>query len=498
MKSIRFILTCIIACWITETGQAQENTSAGNTYYNIEAFGSAASGDNTPFWMISNRYGTVPRESGNGYMRAAVFHHRFFGEGFYWSAGIDALATTPRHQHVHLQQIYASIGYKNLQLSIGSKEEYNSLWDKRLSTGDMIQSANARPIPEIRISIPEFMTVPYTRGWFHLRGDMGFGRSFDTGYLEDVVRTEQYYVKNTLWHHKSLFVRLKDTRNDFPLYASFGLRHIAQWGGTSTNPKSGKQPQSLKDMVRIFFCKAGGADASASDQINVLGAHHITYDFQLGFAKKNWAIQAYYQHISADKSGILFYNNTDGLWGIQLDLHAFRPVRKILFEYMDTRDQSGPFHFISFDHDAHPGRGGGADNYYNNGEYSTGLSYFNQSIGSPLLPSPVYNTDGSLGFQNTRIRDWHIGLEGDISVPLSYRVLFTFMEGWGMHHKPFLRKKDGISFLGELNYTPRRLNGWTFTGSFAGDTGNILGDNSYGFSFSIKKTGKLLTLFYRL
>ena len=46
-----------------------------------------------------------------------------------------------------------------------------SLWDRNLSSGDMTQSANARPIPEINISMPEFTLVPLTKGWLQVRGD---------------------------------------------------------------------------------------------------------------------------------------------------------------------------------------------------------------------------------------------------------------------------------------------------------------------------------------
>ena len=40
-------------------------------------------------------------------------------------------------------------------------------------------------------------------------------------------------------------------------------------------------------------------------------------------------------------------------------------------------------HFITFDRDKWKGgRGGGNDDYYNNGEYRTGFSYFNRGVGS--------------------------------------------------------------------------------------------------------------------
>jgi hypothetical protein len=491
MKIARLIFILLSAVISIPFIYSQNSQDINTATYEVEAFGSAATGAYTPFWITGNRYGVVPLESGNGYLRTRVSHYRSLGKDFYWAAGIDALVVTPRYKNVYLQQLYAEIGYKSLLLTVGSREKYTSLWNKQLSSGDMIRSANARPIPEIHISIPEFLTVPSTRGWLHFRGYMSVGRSFDEDYLNGFIRTDQVYNRNILWHDKSLTLRLKDTHSAFPAYISFGISHVAQWGGTSSGPERGKQPQSFKDFLRVLCAQAGGEGATLSDQVNVLGAHHISYEFQAGFVKEKWELQAYHQHIASDKSGVLFYNKTDGLWGIQVDIHRFPWIKKVVAEYITTRNQSGMFHYINFDHDTHPGRGGGADDYYNNAEYKTGHTYFNRSKGSPLLISPEYNEDGSLGFKSTRIRDIHFGMEGEISRQLSYRVLFTVMNGWGTPYRPFLKKQSGASFLVEANYTHPRLSGWSFTGSLGGDTGNAVGNRSYGLSLSIAKRGIL-------
>ena len=57
-------------------------------------------------------------------------------------------------------------------------------------------------------------------------------------------------------------------------------------------------------------------------------------------------------------------NGTDGLWGAQLDLPRLPWLKKVVTEYLVTRNQSGPFHFIIFDHDKYQGPGGGGDDYY--------------------------------------------------------------------------------------------------------------------------------------
>lgn len=471
-------------------GRAQETGSPEATSYRAEIAGSVASGDHTPFWMVSNRYGIVPLEANNGYLKAGVFHDQTFGDGFRWGAGLDVVAAVPRYRNFYIQQLYAELGYKCLLLSVGSKERYTSLWDSRLSSGDLTHSANARPIPEVNISIPEFTVVPLTKGWAQVKGDFAIGRSFDKAYLSDFTGGGQTYVDNVLWHHKSLYLQIKDTRGDFPLSGVVGVQHWAQWGGTSTNPNVGEQPHSLKDFIRVVCGKEGGGDATASDQINVLGNHYGSYDFQLTYTAERWRLSAYHQHYFEDKSGMIFVNNLDGLWGARLDVPEFPWIRKVVVEYLTTRDQSGPFHFIGFDHDLHPGTGGGGDNYYNNGEYTTGASYFNRAIGSPLILSPEYNEGGQLGFQNNRMRDWHLAAEGSLSPQVDYRMMVTFMNSWGRHAAPFLQKRRAAAGLIDITYRHPRLDGWRFTGSLAADAGSMLGDN-IGFSLRIAKEGLL-------
>lgn len=466
-----------------------EEEKVESTTYRIEAFGSIAKEDNTPFWMVSNQYGIVPLDAGNGYFRAGVFHNQSFGykDRLRWSAGADIVVAAPRYRNVYIQQLYAEIGYRCLQLNIGSKENYTSLWDRKLSSGDMVQSANARPIPEINLSIPRFTVVPFTKGWLQIKGDFAVGKSFDSKYLEDFTSPASVYIKNVLWHHKSFFFQIKDTKKGSPFSAILGVRHWAQWGGTSTNAQVGKQPQSLKDFLRVVAGKEGGADATQSDQKNVLGNHYGSFDLKLTYEQKDWNAHLYWQHYFEDNSGIEYANVQDGLWGLQLDLHRFKWIRKAVVEYFNTRYQSGPFHFIEYNR---PARGGGADNYYNNGEYLTGVSYFGQAIGSPLITSPQYNTDGYIGFKNNRVVTYHLGMEGAFSKYIDYRLLLSVMEGWGTTYNPFLDNKKGVSGLIEISYRHPQLVGWEFKGSLAADGCSLYGKN-IGFGLSIAKRGVL-------
>ena len=471
-------------------GYAQDALTENFTFYYLETFGSASTNGQTPFWMVSNQQGVVPIDNNNGYLQAGIFNRQIIGKKIHWDTELNIVYSTPRYRHAYIQHLYTEAAYKWIHLSIGSNNKYgfyNSLTNPRLSSGNLARSLNARPIPEINLFIPTFVTIPKTKEWLQVKGHFAVGRSFDSDYIKSFINNQEEHVENVLWHHKSLTFRVKDTKNDFPLSATLGIHHTAQWGGTSTNPELGKQPQTLKDFIRIILGKPGGEDASHSAIENVLGAHYGVYDFGLGFEEKDWSISTYYQHLFNDKSGMEFRNKGDGLKGIQVNLNKIPWLQAIVIEHLSTLNQSGPFHFIEFDHQKYPGSGGGADNYYNNGEYTTGASHFNRSLGSPLLLSPEYNTNGELGFRHNRIRAWHLGAEGNVSSQIAYRILLSNMESYGTAYKPTLKKLTATSFTTDLHYLRES---WRFSASIATDIGSLFGDH-VGFSLSIAKQGFL-------
>ncbi|MDR2764771.1 MAG: capsule assembly Wzi family protein [Tannerella sp.] len=492
-------MTVLSLATVPFCGRAQEEDEtawneekADYTMFRIKTSGVLSTNGQTPFWMVSNRYGVVPLEAHNGCLQAGVFHRQPLGAGWEWSAGADLVTAVPRYRTVYVQQLFGALTYRWLSLSIGSREgrrHYSqSLVDPRLSSGDMGISSNARPVPEINLYVPRFITLPYTGGWLQGKGNFAVGRSFDSEYLKSFIRPDQFYVKDMLWHHKSLYVRIKDTENAFPFTMTLGLRHLVQWGGVSTDPKTKvhMQPRSFKDFIRIVLGESGGANATSSDQINVLGSHYGTYDIHLGYEKESLALKAYHQHFFDDASGMELLNGMDGLWGIQADFPHFAYLRKVVLERLVTLNQSGPFHFIDYDHDKYPGYGGGGDDYYNNGEYPAGHAYFNRGVGSPLLVSPEYNTDGTPGFKHTRIRAWHLGAEGALTPALSYRILLSSIESFGRPYRPTLKKMTGTFFLADFSYAfPKD---WTLSVALAVDRGSLPGNHT-GCSISVAKQG---------
>ena len=81
------------------------------------------------------------------------------------------------HLDVYKRQAYANLSYRWLNLSIGSKERLPELKNSKLSSGGMVESNNARPIPQIRLEVPDYVAIPGTHKWLHLKGHIAYGLS---------------------------------------------------------------------------------------------------------------------------------------------------------------------------------------------------------------------------------------------------------------------------------------------------------------------------------
>ena len=159
-------------------------------------------------------------------------------------------------------------------------------------------------------------------------------------------------------------------------------------------------------------------------------------------------------------------------------------VNALLYEYLNTTDQSGPFH----DRDGIVY--GGNDDYYI-GQYPAGWSYYGRTMGTTLITSPLYNKDGKTSTTNNRVHAHHIGIEGGIS-GFNYRFLATFSENYGynaIYLSPSIMKKYS-SIMVDINKKFVKLWNTELGCALAYDNGVLLG-NSYGLKLSIRKSGDL-------
>jgi hypothetical protein len=499
MKTQR-ILFLVSFFFISFSALAQTKTS-----YRVETFGSLATGENTPFWMTNHNWGVVSLDANNFYARGSVFHEQKLNKDWSFDAGIDLLgANSSNYGNFWIQQLFGRINWKIWRLDIGSREDYISLLNPFLSSGDFIHSNHARPIPQVKLSFPQFVLVPYTKGNMYIKGHFSLGYYLDSNYLEDSARpNNQNYVKNLLSHTKSLYFRFGDIETKNKMQFTFGFQHAAQWGGDLYKYQyaygQGKynhidQPQGLDDLFRVAIAKEGSQSSSGADQVYVAGSNWGAYIFKYDYRLKNDdRVSLYIDHFFEDGSSMAFENYPDNLYGVEFSTTRRSLLSGVVLEYIYTKHQGGSVGNTLglFDKNAHElfRKGNGNDNYYNNVDYASGPSHFGKTLGTPLFLSPEYNAGGNINFEGSRIKAWHLGLEGYVRPELQYRLLLTTGQNWGRYYIPFTEVRKGFASQLEVIYNCPKIEDWMVKLSLGYDNGRFFGGNTFGGGITLSKTG---------
>lgn len=194
------------------SGSALHAQTADSTsfVYRVELGATAGSGTYAPLWFTGNRYGLSSVQPNSGYLLAGIAYEKQFPRDWRIEAGLDLTAAVHHAQNVAIHQIYSDFSWKKLTLSIGSREREGFPLTKNtaLSSGMLVEGPNTQPIPQIRVEIKDYLQVPGTRGWLAFKGHLAYGSFTENGWQEDFVRPGQTFVKDVLYHSKSLMLRL--------------------------------------------------------------------------------------------------------------------------------------------------------------------------------------------------------------------------------------------------------------------------------------------------
>lgn len=474
-----------------------------------------STGDFAPYYIGSNTGGVITQpitfmERGKLFRELQTNNRFEYGFGadvvFDWTKSSDYKrfdnqsgtfqTHSERPAYVWLQQLWAGIKFRGVFLTVGMKENGRSIFNQSLGSGDILQSNNSRPIPQIRAGFIDFQDIPFTNGWVQIQGELAYGRSIDSSWNEN-----RYNYYNTLlttgwWYHQSrCYFR---TNPKQPFSVTVGMQHAGQFGGHYRKYINGQLTVDesfdvkLKDLFKIFVPGSGGNSASGADQAYHYGNHLGSWDLRLRYRFSNNAeLIAYMQSPWEDGSAIGMMNGFDGVWGLEYKAANKGIVNGAVLEYIDFTNQSGPIHWAPGDHSNTPilGQATGADDYYNNYMYN-GWSHHGMSIGSPFIKSPLYNTDGYLRFTDNRVRGFHIGLTGDISNKLNYRLLLSHRTSWGTPYLPALEKRHDTSMMLEAIYQFPSIPNLSIKGQIAFDAGSLYGNN-FGALVSLTYKGNL-------
>jgi hypothetical protein len=363
-------------------------------------------------------------------------------------------------------ELYMQAKYQFINLYAGMKQQVFGNQDAKLSSGGMLWSANSRPMPKITVESDDYIPVPYTKGFLEIKGGLSHGWINDhSGY------------KNLLMHHKYGYFRIGGR---FPVHVSYGIQHVAQWGGKSD--KYGSMPVTLGNYARIFLGKSGSSTANMSDQINTLGNHIISQNLGFDVSLKKTSISLYWQNLTEDPP-VQFITNTpnieDGLWGVSVKIPTFRLLHHFVMEYVSTTDHNGPWH------DLDGVIYGGLDSYYTNGFYPNGWTYYGMTIGNPWLTSPKYNIDGTTTVKNNTVRLWYFSGEGQIK-DINYRITVARSKNYGETKALYDGYRNQFSWLVEALIPLQLGENSSIIVGISNDSGKMYGKNTtvtVGFSF---------------
>ena len=124
--------------------------------YNVEMSGAVSSSDVSPFWFSANRNGLSSIDKKWGYMQIGVAGSTLLKKNWNIEYGADIVGGKNLSSNIIIHQAYADFSWRWLRLSIGKKERFGELKNSTLSTGALIESGNAAPIPQLRIEVPEY------------------------------------------------------------------------------------------------------------------------------------------------------------------------------------------------------------------------------------------------------------------------------------------------------------------------------------------------------
>ena len=489
MKIIYFIISLLCL--------AIANTKAQTITESVEMSGTAGCGDYTPMWHMANRQGVSYKDGSFGYMRNNLEGNHMIGKSeisLNW--GFDLVAGTGLTSTVYIQQAYIDLKWKNMLLSLGQKERWSMLGNHRLTSGSLVESGNARPIPQIRFELPEYLNIPGTGEWLAIKGHLAYGWFTDENWQKDFVAPDKARTTGVRYHSKSGLMRIGNKKK-FPLTAELGLHMTAQFGGNTYNwcNKKGMfmdNPTRLKDYWTAFMPTKGDSQNNDVDQANIAGNILGSWLAAVTWHNKDWELKVNYEHVFEDHSQMFWEYGiwTEQLVGIELELKKGKWIKAVALEYFNLKNQSGPVY-----HDTTaeiPDQISCVDNNYWHHTYNCWFNY-GVIIGTPLITSPIYNNDRTFNVYNSRVEAFHIGFEGSPAAWLDYRVLYTRSNNWGTYERPFKDIKVNRSGLLELTFNPKFFRNWSVTASFAFDRGDLYGDNygglitlKRGFTFNLK------------
>ena len=472
--------------------------------YRADALFSIGDGDLAPYYMTANRHGKLT-QTNNALLDIGFTRDFDTNRRWAWSYGAEIITGASsstnyslqkyddngnlvfdfnqdeRPAAIWLQQLYAEVKYRSIYLSAGIKDRESAMLNFALSSGDLIQSGNARSIPQIRAGFVDFQDIPLTKHFLQIQGEFCFGKFMDKKWYENHFNYYTgHYNEGGFYHYKRIYFRTKTSN---PFSATFGGQFAYLFGGDTHYYVKGKfkntthNAEDLDAFWQAILPRDTGVEGYYQGQS--LGSWDINLRYRF---RNNSQLKAYVQNVWEDGSSMGKLNGWDGLWGLEYVAPKPGLISGAVFEYLQMTDQSGPMHWDPVDEagtSLNQYQATGGDNYYNNGFYNA-YCYFGMAMGSPFSKEPIRNLNGDVSFRDTRVKGFHLGISGDPINNLSYRILGSWRKSWGTYQNPRFHTVECTSILVEATYKLPKIQGLSIKAEFAADHGQLYGNNTAG------------------
>lgn len=384
------------------------------------------SNDNeNPFWFHTNSnfsVGELTNLSVTGEIQASLNY-----SSFQINAGAAVFGRDGVQDAVQRRDLYLQFENPWLLATVGAKKQREVLDGLSATNQNFLWSGNARPLPGILLEANRPIKISKT-----------FGVDWALAHYE---LNDARFVDGTHVHYKRLGLITQINENN---RLTAQIQHYAQWGGTS--PVFGNLKDGFRDFVKVFFAANSTEIGLENETKNAIGNHLGSYLLTYECITDMGNFSVYHEHPFEDGSGTRLANIPDGVWGVYFRPKGSKLLSSVLYEYIDTSDQSGNTRVSGF------------DGYFGNNIYRSGWTYEENIIGAPFI---LFDKNVEINAENTafvanRSKVHHLALKGQ-SGKFQWTVKTTYANYLGTYRKPFSPAWKYWYNFASLSYTTDTL-----------------------------------------
>lgn len=417
-----------------------------------------------PFWMKNNNSGRFTDKQAGGMY--SLIHYNGGYQTTQWLRQeweVETMASaSSRGMYGSVVQANFSVVTPIVRITAGLDEEVFGLNDSTLTIGSLSYGNNARPLPKVSIGTKGWVKSPFLSRVFSFKAYLAHG-----WFEKDRVQSGAFL------HQKYFYGRAQFLDKKLSLVG--GLLHNAQWGGRNLSNES-TQPTGFANYARIFLGMSGGGDALQTDQQNALGNHLGSYDLRGSYRFKSFTLSNYWQFLWEDSSGLTPFNWRDGMIGASVTLNKRGLIDRFVLEVVRTNNQNAQ----KVGEDGVPFLE--PDDFFNNGVYKSGWTYYDRVIGSPMLL--VFNADSDArNFIQSKVNAFNIAFGGHFK-SLDYTLKYTDFKNNGRIGQPLEPSLYVRSLDLAINYRFQGNSGLGLRAVY--QDSNLESSSSFGLQFSYR------------